>query len=153
MALIEKVTAAPSFRVYSPSEMKHAPLRPSHRPSPSRLSATTGEIAEANAATRDVLLKWLGIGMSLGALLFVFLFAVGSTRDDDRVASSTRIAATANPRLHPTHHPIGRVDAPLVATPVEPDFELPSEEPPSAQRSSVKRTKSGRRGIIRNAPY
>ena len=123
-----------SFRVYTPEEMRSAPLRPSNRPSAGRGfgDELRAGIAEAEAAGPRALLKWLGVGMAIGSLLLTAFLLLLSLIDDTRSSvKSTRARATVetNDRVVPSFH-LARapVTAPVVVEPPT-DFEIPDDGP------------------------
>jgi hypothetical protein len=148
-----------SFRVYTPEELKSAPLRPSHRPS-RVLTVRNGPVAF------QAVLKWLGVGMGIGGLLLATLFAIGVLTDDTRnLATAQRASMNAgsqpDPRMHvgrPTAAghtpPVTLAGSPVVTTPAGTDFELPDQAPVlrAAQAQTAKK-RTGKRPIVRAAPY
>jgi hypothetical protein len=149
-----------SFRVYTPAEMRSAPLRPSNRPSTRRLGDELKDgIAEAGEAGPRQLLKWMGIGVAGGALVltaFVLLLnltddtrsAVKSTRSYNSMAGDDHVPSFAMKQTAAT--PIG---SPMVSQPAGTDFEI-ADEPTTPARSAKVRKPAGKgKSLVRSAPY
>ncbi len=137
----ELLAAPVSFRVYTPDEMRSAPLRPSNRPAPPRKlgDGLKDELASAEAAGPRALLKWLGIGVAIGSLLLTAFVLLLNLTDDTRVAvkpTATRSTMTVPDRVTPSFHVPTIPTVTSVDNDRGTDFEIPDDTPPIQTASS-----------------
>ena len=161
----DPLAPAASFRVYTPAEMRSAPLRPSNRPSPARgLGDALHEgIAQAEAAGPRALLKWLGIGVAIGSLLLTAFVLLMNLTDDTRAAPrSTKAHSTmsADDRWTPSLRlPATATKTPAVTQAPATDFEIPDDAPAQtgAGRTAKSRAAAKPAGkpkaTVRRAPF
>jgi hypothetical protein len=149
----DPLAPAASFRVYTPAEIRSAPLRPSSRPRPAR---GLGEelkdgLSQAEAAGPRALLKWLGVGVAIGTLLLTAFVLLLNLTDDTQAARSTksRTAMSTEDRWTPSLRlPVAPPRPPAVIQTPLTDFELPDDAPP-VQTKKERTAKS--RGAVRPA--
>lgn len=150
--------ASPSFRVYTPAEMRMVTLRPSHRPSTNRRlrEELRESIADATAAGPRVMLKWMAIGIAVTSLLIVAFISVLSLTDDMRVPGKSarghaELSSVPVPKAKPVVVPAAPIVKPVVQKPAN-DFELPAE--PAARRTAKKSGKGAKpKAFMRDAPF
>jgi hypothetical protein len=152
-----------SFRVYSPAELRTVPLRPSSRPPVSRAfkEELREGLAEFGAVGPRALLKWLGLGVAMGALLLTACILLLNLTDDTRVGSRNGRSNLSAPQEHaPATRPLPV--SPTVATPAPApapvaDFELPDDAPQPTALRAASRVRAGAKartkGILRRSPY
>jgi hypothetical protein len=129
-----------TFRVYTASELKDAPLRASYRPPPSITEELNEGARAAQAAGPRQLVKWLGFGAAGGALLLALLLAAFSLGDDTQ--KTTKSYATSAPpttAITPTPTPVDTSAATPTDEATPNDLELPDDAPVGAGRAASKR--------------
>jgi hypothetical protein len=161
---------APSFRVYTPEELANRPVR-QHRPRPQPTSVVD-EIYDGLVRVRHAgfraLLKWLAIGIAVGAALLTLLVVIGNLTDDTRLPADKRIPQHA--AVSPSQKLLAPV-APAASAPLDDSadtaFELPDDSaPPGSPRTghpraarapgaaaSTPKKKAGGDRIMRTAPF
>lgn len=116
-----------SFRVYTPAELRHAPLRMS-RVAFERHSAPP-------PASSPALLTWLGAGVALGVLLLtlgVVALTVGEGGGYAGVRLRTMMAAEPTPEVAPVA---------VAMVPAIKSLDLPDEAPPPKPRPKAKKAR------------
>lgn len=146
---VEDVT----FRVYSPDETRQATLRPSHRPTTPRLGTELADGIAAATSSPTALLKWLGIGVAIGALVLTASVLLVFLTDDTRthgVGATASLVQMVSPKPAPTVTTEASNDSQAGT-----DFELPDDTQPAATRTASKARKSAPkpRLAVRDVPF
>jgi hypothetical protein len=149
---VEDVLAVSSVTVYTPEQLRHIALRPSHLPSPRM--AIANEEMEAAPLRAQTLAKFMAGGFLATVVLFAGFLAIANATDDTLSTPKDRSYTSKPVTTSSAQIGIGRSVLPsaatAVATNIAPpsDFELPDDGVP-AQRTAVKgRTpKQGKRSI------
>lgn len=163
---------APSFRVYTAAELANRPLR-SGRP-PAQPTSVIDEIYDGLVRVKHVgfrgVIKWLAIGIAVGAALLALLVIVGNLTDDTRLPPEKRVPyASISPttKLIPPVAPAAPAPQPATANATDDSdtaFELPDDSapPPSGAtprthqrgaRPAAAKKKPAEVRIMRNAPF
>lgn len=140
-----------SFRVYSPDELRAAPLRPSNQPSSRR--GRVDPLGDG-AAPQRTLLQWLGIGVAIGTLGLTAAALLVALTDDTRgrqarsAVMSVVAPAPAAPALA-----VETSMTPAAEAPPEVDFEIPDDPQPAPVAKKPRAASAEPRLAVRQAPF
>jgi hypothetical protein len=115
-----------SFRVYTPAELRHAPLRTS-RPPPDFRSAPP-------PSSPPSLLTWLGAGVALGLLLLTVVVVAMTIGEIPAGVASARLMVVAQ-------DPAPEVPTVVAMAPSIKSLDIPDETPQPKPRAKRKRAK------------
>jgi hypothetical protein len=127
-----------SYRVYSPAELRSAPLRQAYRGAPAK--SFGDDVGQLGSVAPSTILRWVGLGAAIGTLVLTAFVLVLNLTDDPRAASLTASArSTLTTKASTPSSPVLTAPASVaVDAPLANDFELPDDTQAGATGRSAR---------------